>query len=88
MNGRDGSPWDHCVMLCLSFFCLETRTDSGTVRSKGEMCQAIGAQLLVDDSLKYALQVAGDAGIEVLLFGTRGGVCWCVWGGSRVGMRS
>lgn len=33
------------------------------------MCEAIGAKLLVDDSLKYALQVAGEAGIEVLLFG-------------------
>lgn len=45
------------------------------------MCQAIGAHLLIDDSLKYALQVAGDAGIEVLLFGTRGrfGVCLVAW---------
>ncbi|GAB5037231.1 haloacid dehalogenase-like hydrolase superfamily protein [Nannochloropsis oceanica] len=42
---------------------------SGTQHSKAEMCQAIGARLLIDDSLRYALQVATEAGIEVLLFG-------------------
>jgi hypothetical protein len=44
-------------------------SSTGAVRSKGEMCEAIDARLLVDDSLKYALQVANDSGIEVLLFG-------------------
>ncbi|EKU21290.1 5 deoxy cytosolic type c protein domain containing protein [Nannochloropsis gaditana CCMP526] len=42
---------------------------TGPQRSKGDMCQAIKAQLLVDDSLRYAHQVAQDAGIPVLLFG-------------------
>lgn len=31
--------------------------ETGPSRSKGEMCEAIGAALLIDDSLKYALQV-------------------------------
>jgi hypothetical protein len=33
------------------------------------MCEAIGAVVLIDDSLKYAIQTAEHAGIEVILFG-------------------
>ena len=49
--------------------CPRVWAESGRARSKGEMCEAIGARLLVDDSLKYALQVATESRIEVLLFG-------------------
>lgn len=41
---------------------------TGKSRSKAEMCKAIGAQVLIDDSLIYATQCS-LAGISVVLFG-------------------
>eukprot|EP01040_Poterioochromonas_malhamensis_P011629 gene11629-12688_t len=41
---------------------------SGKSRSKSEMCKAIGAKLLIDDSLVYALQCMKE-NIPVILFG-------------------
>lgn len=67
-------------------FLSPQHAESGAVRSKGEMCEAIGAKLLIDDSLKYALQVAGDAGIEVLLFGAWALCEWVGGGGGMVGI--
>ena len=48
---------------------------SGTSKKKSEMCQEIGAGILVDDNLSYAMECA-EAGIEVLLFDWDGGYPW------------
>jgi hypothetical protein len=40
----------------------------GKSRSKSEICHSIGARLLIDDSVKYALQCVRDR-IPVILFG-------------------
>jgi uncharacterized HAD superfamily protein len=42
---------------------------SGVKRSKPDMCKQLGAQLLIDDSLRYATQCS-EAGIRTALFGT------------------
>lgn len=42
--------------------------DGSTSRSKPEMCQAVGAAILIDDSITYACQCAA-VGIPVVLFG-------------------
>ena len=42
--------------------------DGSISRSKPEMCQAVGAVILIDDSITYAFQCAA-AGIPVALFG-------------------
>ena len=39
----------------------------GTSRKKSEICQAVGAQVLIDDNPGYALDCA-EAGMQVLLF--------------------
>lgn len=43
-------------------------SSGGVSRSKPEMCEAIGAWLLIDDSLIYTSQCA-KAGIQTILFG-------------------
>ena len=43
--------------------------------SKPELCQAVGAQTLIDDNLTYALQCS-SAGIRVLLFDLDGTYMW------------
>lgn len=51
-------------------------TDACTVkRSKAEMCQAIGAKILIDDALAYAIECA-EAGMYVLLFDLEGSYGW------------
>ena len=41
---------------------------SGAAKTKAEVCQAIGANLLIDDHLNHA-ELAAKCGIDVLLFG-------------------
>ena len=41
---------------------------SETARTKAQVCQAIGAQILIDDHLNHA-ELAAECGIQVLLFG-------------------
>jgi uncharacterized HAD superfamily protein len=46
-----------------------TSTYAGRSRSKGDVCEQIGADLLIEDHLGHAKEVA-ERGIEVLLFGS------------------
>ena len=48
---------------------------TGTSKRKSELCKEIGAGVLIDDNVSYALECA-DAGIEVLLFDWNGQYPW------------
>ena len=48
---------------------------NGTSRKKSEICDAIGADVLIDDNLAYAADCA-QAGMRVLLFDFRGEYPW------------
>ncbi len=48
---------------------------SGATKKKSELCRDIGAAVLIDDNVSYALECA-DAGIEVLLFDWNGKYPW------------
>ncbi|GLJ09595.1 hypothetical protein SUGI_0112490 [Cryptomeria japonica] len=48
----------------------------GVARSKSEICKSFGAQILIDDNPRYALDCA-ENGIEVLLFDYQNGYPWC-----------
>ena len=48
---------------------------SGASKKKSELCREIGAAVLIDDNVTYALECA-DAGIEVLLFDWNGKYPW------------
>ncbi len=48
---------------------------SGASKKKSELCREIGAGVLIDDNLTYAIECA-EAGIEVLLFDWEGGYPW------------
>ncbi|GBF87802.1 NLI interacting factor-like phosphatase [Raphidocelis subcapitata] len=47
----------------------------GASRSKSEICASIGAQVLIDDNVGYALDCA-DSGVRVLLYDWEGGYPW------------
>lgn len=49
---------------------------SGDSRPKSEICRSLGAQVLIDDNPRYALECA-EAGISVLLFNYRNSYPWC-----------
>ncbi|PKA61177.1 hypothetical protein AXF42_Ash006073 [Apostasia shenzhenica] len=48
----------------------------GRSRPKSEICRSIGAQVLIDDNPRYALECA-EAGIRVLLFDYDNSYPWC-----------
>lgn len=48
----------------------------GKSRSKSEICRSLGAQVLIDDNPRYALECA-EAGIKVLLFNYNNSYPWC-----------
>lgn len=48
---------------------------SGASKKKSELCREIGAAVLIDDNVNYALECA-DAGIDVLLFDWNGKYPW------------
>lgn len=48
---------------------------SGPSMSKSEICKQVGAQVLIDDNPRYALECA-QAGIQVLLFDWDGSYAW------------
>ncbi len=45
-------------------------------RKKSEICQAIGAKVLIDDCLEYAIDCAENANIPVVLFDWNGSYGW------------
>ncbi len=47
----------------------------GASRKKSEICASVGAQVLIDDNVGYALECA-HRGISVLLFDWEGGYPW------------
>ncbi|KAK8921993.1 hypothetical protein KSP39_PZI020717 [Platanthera zijinensis] len=49
---------------------------SGNSRPKSEICRSLGAQVLIDDNPRYALECA-EAGVKVLLFNYRNSYPWC-----------
>lgn len=48
---------------------------TGPSKSKSEICKQVGAQVLIDDNPRYALECA-RAGIHVLLFDWDGSYAW------------
>lgn len=48
----------------------------GAEKSKSEICRSFGAQILIDDNPRYALDCA-ENGIEVLLFDYHNSYPWC-----------
>lgn len=48
----------------------------GKSRPKSEICRSIGAQVLIDDNPRYAMECA-EAGIRVLLFDYHNSYPWC-----------
>jgi hypothetical protein len=60
----------HAQVYFGNHFALE-----GASRSKSEICASIGAQVLIDDNVGYALDCAA-AGISVLLYDWEGGYPW------------
>ncbi|XP_008803370.2 uncharacterized protein LOC103716941 isoform X2 [Phoenix dactylifera] len=48
----------------------------GQSRPKSEICKSLGAQVLIDDNPRYALECA-DVGIRVLLFDYENSYPWC-----------
>lgn len=48
----------------------------GNSRPKSEICRSFGAQVLIDDNPRYALECA-EAGIRVLLFDYHNSYPWC-----------
>jgi uncharacterized HAD superfamily protein len=59
----------HYPGLFISILFGNHYASSGVKRSKPDMCKQLGAQLLIDDSLRYATQCS-EAGIRTALFGT------------------
>lgn len=53
----------------------------GVARPKSEICQSLGAQILIDDNPLYALDCA-ENGIKVLLFDYQNSYPWCKTGNS------
>jgi hypothetical protein len=49
---------------------------SKPVRRKSEICQQIGAKVLIDDCLEYAIDCATNANIPVILFDWNGNYGW------------
>lgn len=58
---------------------------SGTSRSKADMCRDVGASILVDDNPTYALECA-DAGIDVLHMDHLGAYPWAKGTPAHVGI--
>lgn len=48
----------------------------GSSRPKSEICRSLGAEVLIDDNPRYALECA-EAGIRVLLFDYHNSYPWC-----------
>ncbi|KAJ0981014.1 hypothetical protein J5N97_009269 [Dioscorea zingiberensis] len=48
----------------------------GQSRSKSEICRSLGAQVLIDDNPRYALECA-EVGLKVLLFDYNNSYPWC-----------
>jgi uncharacterized HAD superfamily protein len=46
------------------------------IRKKSEICQTIGAKVLIDDCLEYAIDCAQNAAIPVVLFDWNGSYGW------------
>jgi len=62
-----------CIFEAVHFgnhFALE-----GTSRKKSEICQTVGAHVLIDDNPNYAIECA-TAGISVLLYDWKNGYPW------------
>ncbi|KAJ8621245.1 hypothetical protein MRB53_029774 [Persea americana] len=51
----------------------------GQSRPKSEICRSLGAQVLIDDNPRYAIECA-EAGIKVLLFDYNDSYPWCKTG--------
>lgn len=60
---------------------------SGPSMSKSEICKQVGAQVLIDDNPRYAMECA-QAGIQVLLFDWDGSYAWSKTSCGYVGVDS